>query len=81
VWALLVAAAWIIAVWRVGLLAGVTVFSIWLISGPFPFTADFSAWYAARTTSVLIAIFALAFFAFRTSLAGQKVFQWKLLED
>jgi serine/threonine-protein kinase len=47
----------------------------------FPVTLNFSVWYAGIGVAPLIAVLALAVFAFYTSLGGQKVFQGSLLED
>jgi hypothetical protein len=47
----------------------------------FPVTLNFSMWYAGIGLAPLVAVLALAVFAFYTSLGGQKVFQGSLLED
>jgi eukaryotic-like serine/threonine-protein kinase len=47
----------------------------------FPVTLNFSVWYAGIGLVPLVAVLALAVFAFYTSLGGQKVFQSSLLED
>src|SRR5262249_5092686 len=47
----------------------------------FPITLNFSVWYAWIGLAPLVAVLALAMFAFYTSLGGQKVFQGSLLED
>src|SRR5262245_873569 len=47
----------------------------------FPITLNFSVWYAGIGLAPLVAVLALAVFAFYTSLGGQKVFQGSLLED
>jgi hypothetical protein len=44
-------------------------------------TTDFSAWYAGSSLFTLLAVLALAGYAFYTSLGGQKVFKGKLLEE
>jgi serine/threonine-protein kinase len=46
-----------------------------------PITTDFSAWYAGNGLLALLAVMALALYAFYTSLGGQKVFTGKLLEE
>jgi serine/threonine-protein kinase len=46
-----------------------------------PVTLNFSAWYAGSSLSVMLAVLALAIWAFHTSLGGQKVFAGKLLEE
>ncbi len=47
----------------------------------FPVALNFSMWYAGIGLAPLVAVLALAVFAFYTSLGGQKVFQGSLLED
>ncbi|MBL8204054.1 MAG: hypothetical protein JNM09_07480, partial [Blastocatellia bacterium] len=44
-------------------------------------SANFSAWYAGHTFLFLAVLLALAIYAFRTALGGQKVFTGKLLEE
>ena len=46
-----------------------------------PPTPDFSIWYAGSALAVLLAVLALAGYAFHTSLGGQKLFTGKLLEE
>jgi serine/threonine-protein kinase len=46
-----------------------------------PITTDFSTWYAGSALAVLIAVLAIAGYAFHTSLGGQKVFAGTLLEE
>jgi hypothetical protein len=52
-----------------------------LALGNFPVTLNVSVWYAGIGLAPLVAVLALAVFAFYTSLGGQKVFQGSLLED
>jgi uncharacterized membrane protein len=47
----------------------------------FPITTKLSAWWAADFIPVLIIYAALVIYAFYTSLAGQRLFRGKLLED
>jgi predicted Ser/Thr protein kinase len=47
----------------------------------FPATTQITAWYATGFLLNLMLLIALAFYAFHTSLAGQKVFGGKLLEE
>jgi len=47
----------------------------------FPLTLNFAAWYAGSGMTALLAVLALAGYAFYTSLGGQKVFEKKLLEE
>ena len=46
-----------------------------------PLTSDFSAWYAGTSLVVLLAVLALAGYAFHTSLGGQKLFEGRLLNE
>ena len=46
-----------------------------------PVTTDFSAWYGGYTIAVLVAVLALAGWAFHTSLGGQKLFAGGLLDE
>ncbi|MBL8203845.1 MAG: serine/threonine protein kinase [Blastocatellia bacterium] len=46
-----------------------------------PLTTNLSAWYAGNALFVAVVLLALAIYAFRTSLGGQKVFSGKLLEE
>jgi hypothetical protein len=70
-----------VAMTRYGLvaLAGATFVVFAVIN--FPVTLNFSVWYAGIGLAPLVAVLALAVFAFHTSLGGQKVFQGSLLED
>jgi len=79
--ACLLAVLSIIALLRFGLLTfAVTMFVIGLLFS-FPITADFSAWYAGHSLAVLLAVVALAAFAFHTSLGGQALFEEALLNE
>jgi serine/threonine-protein kinase len=66
---------------RFGVLAVMSTIVAYHVMVFYPITAELSAWYA--TDFVLCAIFllALAIYGFHTSLAGQPVFQGKLLAD
>ena len=46
-----------------------------------PFTTDLSAWYAPSSYGVVIVVLALAIYAFRVSLGGQRVFGEGILTD
>ena len=70
----------IFALWRFGLVTLITAMSVDQILGSVPITTDFSAWYFGSTVAVVVAVLALAGFAFHTSLGGQNVFVGKLLE-
>jgi serine/threonine-protein kinase len=69
------------ALWRGGLLGlTVTLFCLFnLVEAPL--TLDLSAWYAARALPVVAVLAGLAFYGFRTSLAGKPLFGHSLLED
>jgi hypothetical protein len=41
----------------------------------FPYTADFSAWYAGNTILALLICVAFALYGFYTSMAGQPLFR------
>lgn len=67
--------------YRYGLLAAITsgfIFHAWVF---FPITTKLSAWWAADFIPVLIIYATLVIYAFYTSLAGQRLFRGKLLED
>jgi serine/threonine-protein kinase len=69
------------ALYRFGLLAAL--FSIFYlhIYVNFPVTANLTAWYASGFVIELLLVVTIAIYAFYTSLAGQSVFNRKLLED
>jgi predicted Ser/Thr protein kinase len=66
---------------RYGLVAAVVALLALYTLNNFPVTLDFSVWYAGIGLTPLVAVLALAVFAFYTSLGGQKLFQGSLLED
>ncbi len=66
---------------RFGLLALVAAQYIFMIFESFPLTLNFSLWYAGRSTFALVVIVGLAFFGFRTALAGQPIFGSAVLDD
>jgi hypothetical protein len=70
-----------VAMTRYGLVAVVVSFFASYALNNFPVTLNFSAWYAGIGLAPLVAMLALAVFAFYTALGGQKVFQGSLLED
>jgi len=70
-----------VAMTRYGLVAVAVASFANLALRNFPVTLNFSAWYAGLGLAPLIAVLALAVFAFYTSLGGQKVFRGSLLED
>jgi len=69
------------ALYRYGLLAQLTamfIFHTWIF---LPITLKFSAWWAADFIPALILCAALVIYAFHSSLAGQKLYRGRLLED
>jgi len=40
-----------------------------------PLTLDFSAWYIASSLTALLAVLAVAFYGFRCTVAGQRLFE------
>ncbi len=83
VWAISILANGLIAVamTRYGLVAVAVSSFAQITLNAFPVTLNFSAWYAGIGLAPLVAVLALAVFAFYTSLGGQKVFRGSLLED
>jgi hypothetical protein len=79
--ALVVAALILAVLLRFGLLAlAVAQFTFSLLAS-FPYILGFSRWYAGRSLFALLVILALAFFGFRTALAGQPIFGSAALDD
>jgi serine/threonine-protein kinase len=70
-----------VAMTRYGLVSVVVVIFATYTLNVFPVTLNFSAWYAGIGLAPIVAVLALAVFAFYTSLGGQKVFRGSLLED
>ncbi len=70
-----------VAMTRYGLVTFASALIAILALHNFPVTLNFSVWYAGIGLAPLVAMLALAVFAFYTSLGGQKVFQGSLLED
>jgi len=73
----LITVAWM----RYGLVASVVVLFAGYMLNYFPVTLNFSVWYAGIGLAPIVAVLALAVFAFYTSLGEQKLFQGSLLED
>jgi serine/threonine-protein kinase len=69
-WALIV-----LVVARLGLLAMASVQFFYFMGLFFPYTTDFSAWYAGNTIFALLVCVAFAFYGFYTSMAGQPLFR------
>jgi hypothetical protein len=70
VWAFVV-----LVVARLGLLAMASVQFFYFMGLFFPYTTDFSAWYAGNTILALLICVAFAFYGFYTSKAGQPLFR------
>jgi predicted Ser/Thr protein kinase len=70
-----------VAMTRYGLVATASALFASTTLSHFPVTLNFSVWYAGIGLAPLVAVLALAVFAFYTSLGGQKVFQGSLLDD
>ncbi|MGH9863387.1 MAG: serine/threonine-protein kinase [Candidatus Acidiferrales bacterium] len=66
---------------RCGLLADVISFLPLLFLIAYPLTMDFSSWLAGASSFALLLCLGLAFYGFRTALAGQPVFGRAALED
>lgn len=70
-----------IAAARFGLLALYSFFLFSTLSRANPITSDFTNWYAGSTFFVFVVLMSLAIYGFYTSIAGQKIFEAKFLED
>ncbi len=71
----------IFPLWRYGLLAAVSSFGLFNALIDLPITTNFTAWYASIFLMYLALLVALAVYGFYTSLAGQKPFAGKFLEE
>jgi hypothetical protein len=79
--AVLANALTVIALLRFGLVTLATsVFVLQLLSS-IPLTTKLTAWYGGNEIIALLAVLALATFAFHTSLGEQKLFEGKLLDE
>jgi serine/threonine-protein kinase len=74
------AAVFIFPLWRYGLLVMVSS-GLFVSLGQLPITTNFTAWYATGFVLYLALLVALAVYGFYTSLAGQKPFGGKFLEE
>lgn len=77
----LIATGMTVATARFGVLALYSYFFFHALSSANPITSDFSSWYAGSTFFVLAVLMGLAIHGFYTSLAGQRLFKSKLLQD
>ncbi len=75
-----VAIFFFVPLWRYGLLAAVA-FGFFARLSIFPITTNFTAWYATGFVMYLALLVALTVYGFYTSLAGQKPFGGKFLEE
>lgn len=66
---------------RYGLLTMATIVFVSGLLSNVPLTTDLSAWYSGYTIAMVVAVLALAGWAFHTSLGGEKLFSGNLLED
>ena len=66
---------------RLGLLAMSSVQFFYFMGSFYPYTTEFSVWYAGGTIFALLVCAAFAIYGFHTSVAGQPVFRGRLLED
>ena len=66
---------------RFGLLTMATAIFVGALLTSVPVTTDLSAWYAGYAVAILVAVLALAGWAFQTSLGGQKLFAGGLLDE
>ncbi len=65
---------------RFGLLALAAAFFVSRLFSRFPITLDFSTWYAAGSLLAMLAVIAVAGYAFHTALAGRPLLKDELLE-
>jgi hypothetical protein len=66
---------------RYGLLTMATIVLVNGLMTNIPVTTDLAAWYSGYTIATVVAVLALAGWAFHTSLGGEKLFSGNLLED
>jgi serine/threonine-protein kinase len=74
-------AAVVLVVSRYGLLAMAVGYFFYFMGLFYPYTSDFSAWYAGGTLFALAVSLAFAIYGFLISLGGQPMFRSSLLED
>ena len=78
--AFLVSTLTVIALLRFGLVTLATLLFVVELLSSVPLTTNFSAWYASIEIAALLAVLALAGWAFHTSLGGRKLFAGNLLD-
>lgn len=81
IWVGCIALLSVACVARFGLLAMVAFHTFFSVSFHNPVTADVSRWYFSNTVAAAVFLLGLSIFGFYTSLAGQKIFQKKILAD
>lgn len=81
IWAFLFPTYLLIIATRFGVLAIVSGFVVHHLVVFYPVTSELGAWYAGDFVLCLLALLALAFYGFHTSLAGQKIFEPGFLKD
>ncbi|MFN2454966.1 MAG: hypothetical protein ABR577_12165 [Pyrinomonadaceae bacterium] len=77
----LVATLIVVCISRFGLLAMVSFQVFFTLTFHNPISANFSRWYFGNTIFAAVVLLGLAIYGFYTSLAGQKIFEAKFLED
>jgi hypothetical protein len=81
VFALALGAIYVFVAARFGMLALTVAQFVFFMCEFYPYTTNFSAWYAGTTIFAALVVVALAVFGFYTSLAGQPLFKRGLLEE
>ena len=71
----------VVCISRFGLLAVVSFQVFFTLSFHNPITAKFSSWYFGNTIFAVVVLLGLAIYGFYISLAGQKIFEAKFLND
>jgi hypothetical protein len=69
------------ALWRGGLLSLVVTLFVMFSLLEVPLTLDLAAWYAARALPVVLVLFGLSLYGFKTALAGKPLLGRALLDD
>ncbi|HLM00771.1 MAG TPA: serine/threonine-protein kinase [Pyrinomonadaceae bacterium] len=80
-WSVLFPTFLVLTAARFGVLAMASGFVFYHLIVFYPVTTELSAWYAGDFILCALALLALAFYGFYTSLAGQPIFEGKLLAD
>lgn len=80
-WAFIFPTFLVLTAARFGVLAMISGFIFYHLIVFYPVTSDLSAWYAGDFILCVVFLAGLAIYGFYTSLAGQKIFQMKMLAD